>query len=309
MATSRAQIAKRLQPDVKIIAGTAYADYATEYTKIFTVKKSDKAYEEGVMTAGLPLAQIKHEGQQLFVSDVRDGFVSRADHVTLAIGHMITEEAIEDNLYTESGIRGAQMIGRSLAQTKETRAANILNNGFTDTMGDGSTFFADAHQLANGDTLDNLLTGDISETVLKSVWTQTASWVDDAGLKVKIMPNMLIVSPSDYFTAVEIMKSDKSTTTATLGATGITSTNNINSLKSEGIFPGGMMVSHYLTDADSFFVKTDAAKDGLVLWQRRNATFKLDYQDPFSGNILETGSERYSFMISDPRVMLASRGV
>lgn len=304
MATSRAQIAKRLQPGVAMVAGTNYADYATQHTRIFTVKTSDKAYEESVMAAGLPLAQIKHEGQSVFVTDVRDGFVARADHITLAIGHMITEEAIEDNLYTEKGLKGAAMIGRSLAQTKETRAMNILNRGFSDVMGDGVALFSDSHPLASGDTLDNLVTGDISEAVLKGIWAQTGAWVDDAGLKVRVSPEMLIVSRSDYFTAVEIMKSDLSTTTA--GS--ITNTNNINSLKSEGIFPGGIMISDYITDSDSFFVKTDVAKDNLILWQRRKPKFNLSYQDPFSGNILETGSERYSFMIADPRALLGSAG-
>lgn len=307
--TNRALIASRLSPTLSFVLGAEYKDYATEYTQFLDVKKSDKAFEEVLMTAGLGLAPVKQEGGQISIGSVQDTYKSRVQHQVIALGHAITEEAIDDDLYTDLGTSGAKMIARSLALTKETRAAALLNNAFSASflIGDGKALCASDHPLLDG-TLDNLISADLSEAALKSVWVKTNDFKDEAGLKIAVKPNKLIVTPTDYFTAVEIMKSDKSTTNATNSTTGVTNTNNINSLKSEGIFPGGMMVSHYLTDADSFFVKTDQ-KDGLILWQRKPVKLKMKFEDMYTGNIIQTGSERYSVLAVDPRAIIGSAGV
>lgn len=306
--TSRAEIAKRLSPTLTMVLGDTYKDHATEYTQFVEVKKSDKAFEEVLMTAGLPLAQVKQEGGQIAIANVQDTWKTTVQHQTIALGHAITEEAIDDDLYTDIGSKGAAMLGRSLAQTKEIRCAAILNNAFSGSfpIGDGKALIASDHPLLDG-TLDNLISGDLSEAALKSVWVKTNSFNDEAGLKIAVKPNKLIVTPSDYFTAVEILKSDKSTTTATAGATGITDTNNINSVRSEGVFPGGLMVSRYVTDSDAFFVKTDVA-NGIILWQRKPVKLKMKFEDMYTGNIIQTASERYSVLAVDPRAILGSQG-
>lgn len=306
--TNRALIAQRLSPGLADVLGMDYKTY-TEWNKLVTVKKSEKAYEEVLMTAGLGLAPVKNEGSSIKISSVRDTYKSRGVHQTIALGHAITEEAIEDDLYTDIASKGASMLGNSLGQTKEIRVASLYNNAFNAAfaIGDGKALCASDHPLLDG-TLDNLISADISEAALKSVWVKTGDFKDEAGLKIAVKPNMLIVTPSDYFTAVELLKSDLSTTTTTNSTTGVTNTNNINSIRSEGVFPGGMMVSHYLTDADSFFVRTDV-KDSMLLFQRRPVKLKLTYEDMFTGNIVQTASERYFVLATDPRGIVGSAGV
>ena len=42
----------------------------------------------------------------------------------------ITEEAIEDNLYDRLAGRYTRALARSMANTKQVKAANVLNNAF-----------------------------------------------------------------------------------------------------------------------------------------------------------------------------------
>ena len=66
-------------------------------------------------------------------------FTSRYTHETVALAFAITEEAIEDNLYDKISTRYTKALARSMAQTKQIKAANVLNNGFSSSFpgGDG----------------------------------------------------------------------------------------------------------------------------------------------------------------------------
>ena len=67
------------------------------------------------------------------------------------------------------------------------------------------------------------------------------------------------------------------------------------------------MVYDYLTDQDSWFILTDI-DDGLVHWQRSPLDVRMDYQDPYTGNIITTARERYSFMVGNWRKVYGSAG-
>jgi len=306
---NRALIAKRLKPGLAGLLGVDYARFANQHTQIFDKRVSNKAAEEMVMATGLGLAPVKSEGGGIFLDTMSDAFTARVEHATVAIGYAITEEAIEDNLYQAEGESKTAALARSMGQTKEVRAASVLNNGFNGSYvyGDGVSLFSGSHPLANGGTFSNTASTDLSEAGLKSAWLAIRGFVDDRGLKVEAKPEKLIVHPSDNFLAFEILKSDLSTTTATNGTNNITNINNINSVRASGMFPGGMMVYDYLTDTDAWFVKTDIS-NGLMLWQRRPLKYNMTYNDPITGNIICSASERYGFMVGDPRSMYGSQG-
>ena len=59
----------------------------------------------------------------------------------------LTEEAIEDNLYDRLGARYTKALARSMANTKQIKAAAVLNNAFSTTGGDGKTLIATDHPL------------------------------------------------------------------------------------------------------------------------------------------------------------------
>jgi hypothetical protein len=306
---NRSLIAKRLKPGLAQLLGMDYARYSDQHLKIYDKRISNKAVEEMVMTVGMGLAPVKGEGAHVFMDNVSDAYTVRVEHSAVSIGYAITREAIDDNLYATEGEAKTAALARSMGQTKEVRAAGLLNNGFSGsfTFGDGQPIFSASHPLANGSTGDNTDTADISEASIKASQIAISAFVDDRGLKVQAKPMMLITTPSDAFTAFEILRSDLSTTTATNSTTGVTSTNNVNSIKGRGLFPQGHMVYDFLTDADSWFVKTDVP-NGLMLWQRNPMTFSMDWTDPYTGNIVCTAYERYGFTIGDWRAMYGGLG-
>jgi hypothetical protein len=112
------------------------------------------------------------------------------------------------------------------------------------------------------------------------------------GMKIALQPRKLIVAPGAYFEAIRILQS-----TGQVG----TANNDINAIKAAGLFPGGAVVNHYLTDADAFFIRTNA-QDGLKLFQREAADFAQDGDfDTF--NLKYKAYERYSGW-TDPRSLV-----
>lgn len=310
MPMNRADIVKRLKPGLAGLMGKNYNRYTGQCAQLFTTKKSIKAAEEMLMVVGTGLAPVKPEGDQIFLDTMSDGYVARAENATIALGFALTEEAIEDNLYESKAEMSGKHLSRSMGETKELRGAAIFNLAFDSgtLIGDGVPLCSASHPLQFGGTVSNTVASDISETALKAAITAIRlNFVDDRGLKTKVAPRKLVVSPTDAFTAFEILKSDLSTSTVTNSTTGVTNTNNINSLRAGGLFPEGHMVYDYLTDQDAWFILTDV-DDGLIHWQRAPLTVKMDYQDPYTGNIITTARERYSFMVGNWRKVYGSTG-
>lgn len=311
---SRAQIVKRLKPGLAALMGKDYARYSGQYQQIFSTKKSDKSAEEMLMTVGLGLGAVKNEGGEILLDAASDGFTARAVHSTIGLGFVITEEAIEDNLYESKADVLGGALARSMAETKEIIGASVLNSAFDSgtPIGDGVALCSASHPLANGAVVSNTVAADISETALKNAITAIrTTFVDDRGLKIQTKPRKLVVSASDAFTAYELLKSDLSTSTATgpgSGNTGVTNVNNINSLRAGGLFPEGYMVYDYLNDQDAWFIMTDCQDNALIHWQRRPLKIDMDYRDPYTGNIVTTATERYSFMAGNWRGIYGSSG-
>jgi hypothetical protein len=309
MPVSRADIVKRLRPGLAGLMGKNYARFTEQCKQVFETKKSDKAYEEMVMTVGTGLAPVKAEGDQIQLDTVSDGYTARVDFSVIGLGFAITREAIEDNLYeSKSEIMGTNL-SRSLGETKELRAASVLNLAFDSgsPIGDGVSLCNASHPLQYGGTVSNTVSADVSETAFKNAITAIRTdFVDDRGLKIKVAPRKLIVHPDDAFDVFEILKSDLSTSTATLGTDGITNTNKINSLKGQGLL-GNVMVYDYLSDDNAWFIQTDVDY-GLIHWQRRPLEIDMEYKDPFTGNIITTATERYGFMVGNWRAMYGSAG-
>ena len=73
-----------------------------------------------------------------------------------------------------------------------------------------------------------------------------------------------------------------------------------------GKLPGGIKVNHYLTDADAWFIRTNAP-DGLKFFQRRAMQFGID-NDFDTENAKFKATERYSAGWTDARGLFGSEG-
>ena len=301
MAISRSQLVKELEPGLNALFGLEYARYENEHAEIFTAEASDRAFEEEVMLTGFGSAPTKTEGAAVTFDQANESFTARYTHETIAMAFAITEEAIEDNLYDRLAGRYTRALARSMANTKQVKAANVLNNAFDSNFagGDGKELCADDHPLSSGGTLTNELAtaADLSETSLEQAKIDIAAFVDERGLKIAMQGVKMIIPKELQFTAERILRSPQRVGTAD---------NDINAMASMGMIPQGYRVNHYLTDTDAFFIMTDAP-NGLKQFVR--AAIKTAIEGDFdTGNVRFKARERYSFGFSDPRGIFGSPG-
>ena len=188
MAISRQQLAKELEPGLNALFGLEYKNYENQHTEIFDIENSDRAFEEEVMLSGFANAAVKAEGSAVTFDTANEAFTSRYTHETVALAFAITEEAIEDNLYDRIATRYTKALARSMAQTKQIKAANVLNNGFISSFpgGDGKELFATDHATQSAGSLANELStsADLSETSLEQAIIDIAAFKDEIGFKI-----------------------------------------------------------------------------------------------------------------------------
>jgi len=300
MAISRSQLVKELEPGLNALFGLEYKNYADEHTQIFDIENSDRAFEEEVMLSGFANASVKPEGSSVNFDSATESFTARYTHETLALAFAITEEAIEDNLYDRLASRYTKALARSMANAKQVKAANVLNNAFSSsfTGGDGVELCSAVHPIVAGTFKNELSTAaDLNETSLEQSLIDIAAMTDDRGLKIAARGVKMIIPSALQFTAERLMKSQ--------GRVG-TADNDINAVANMGMIPQGYVVNHYLTDTDAFFIKTDVP-NGLKMFVR--APVKTSMEGDFeTGNVRYKARERYSFGFSDPRGIFGSPG-
>jgi hypothetical protein len=299
MAISRSQLVKELEPGLNALFGLEYNRYENQHAEIFPAEASDRAFEEEVMLSGFGSAPVKQEGAGVVFDQAQETFTARYTHDTIALAFSITEEAIEDNLYDRLAARYTRALARSMSNTKQVKAAAVLNNAQITTAigGDGVSLVNNAHPLATGGTFSNVLAtaADLNETSLEQSLIDIAGFVDERGLKIALSGRKMIIPKELQFTAERLMKSPQRTSTAD---------NDINAIVNMGMIPEGYRVNNFLTDTDSFFILTDTP-NGFKHFVR--SPIKTAMEGDFdTGNVRFKARERYSFGWSDPRAVFGN---
>jgi hypothetical protein len=301
MAISRAQLLKELLPGLNALFGLEYATYGEQHKEIYETETSERSFEEETKLSGFSAAAVKNEGAPIQYDNAQEAFTARYTHVTIAQGFSLTEEAIEDNLYDSLSARYTKALARSMAYTKQVRAASVLNNGFNNAFpgGDGVALFSTAHPLVSGGTNSNRPTtgADLNETSLEAAVIQIAQWTDERSLLIAAKPKKLIVPPQLQFVATRLLETQLRTGTAD---------NDINAIVNNGSIPEGYTVNNYLTDVNAWFLTTDVP-NGMKHFVRTPLSNSMD-GDFDTGNVRYKSRERYSFGFSDPLGMFASPG-
>jgi len=290
-------IAKAIWPGVNKFYGMGYNEHPLEYSMIFDTESSSKLYEEDVILSGTGLAPKKPEGESVSYDSIKQGWTTRYTNVVYALGIQVTREMIEDDQY-DLAFKKARYLGRSIRITQETVSANILNRAFNSsyTGGDGKEMCATDHPNVAGGTFSNELTtsADLSEASLEQACIDIAGFTDDRGLQIAANARKLIIPRQLKFEAHRILKSTLQNDSAN---------NAVNALKQMNL---DIVMNHYLTDADAWFLKTDVP-DGLKYFNRRAPEFKDD-NDFDTENAKFKGSVRFSVGHTDPRGVFGSPG-
>lgn len=301
MAISRAQLLKELLPGLNALFGLSYATYQEEHKEIYETETSERSFEEETKLSGFNAAPVKNEGSAIAYDNGQEAWTARYNHETIAQGFSLTEEAIEDNLYDSLAARYTKALARSMAYTKQVKAAAVLNNGFTSGYngGDGVPLFSASHPLVSGGTNSNIPStpADLNETSLEAAVIQISLWTDERGLLIAAKPKKLIVPPALQFVATRLLETE-----LRVG----TNDNDINAIKNNGSVAEGYTINHFLTDSNAWFLTTDVP-NGMKHFVRVPLSQSMD-GDFDTGNVRYKARERYSFGWSDPLGMYGSAG-
>jgi hypothetical protein len=314
MTITRGSLQKQLRPGLNAIFGMEYKSVDNEHLPLFEIENSDKNYEEEVLMTGFETAPVKSEGAPVEFDDASEAYVARYVHETIALAFAITQEAMEDNLYDSLSKIKAKQLGRAMANTKQTKAANIYNLGFSGgpSYGDGVVLFSASHPTRAGNQ-SNLETGDISETTLETAIINTALIKDDRGVLIGAQARSIHVAPAEMFNIQKILGSELSTmvqgpagSQPGVAGDGVTNTNKINVLRSNKYLPGGWHVNHRFTDDDAWFLRTDVTNGPKHMIRKKIET---GMEGDWDTDILKyKARERYSFGVSDWRALRGSAG-
>lgn len=293
---------KLLWPGIYTTWGQVYDEHAEEYSDLYNVVDSDKAYEELVQITPFGLAPIKPQGSPVSYDSEVQGMISRATHIAYALGYIVTYEELRDNLYEIVATRRAKGNAFSMRQTIENVAAFPFNNAFAttyNTTADGAAWISTAHVNATGGTYSNALSpaADLSESALEDLTIQIMQTANDRGNLISIMPKSLHISVNEWYNANRILKSVLQPNTAS---------NNINVLKATNVFPGGIQMNHYFTNAHPWFIRTNCP-DGLYFFWRDRPQFDQD-NDFDTKNAKASCYMRFSVLLNDPRALFGSNG-
>ena len=292
--------AKALWPGVNAWYGKDYAEFKPEWPSLFDQFSSSRNFEEDVGVSGFGLAVTKTEGSPITYDTEKQAFITRYVHAVYGLGFMVSREAFEDDQYDVVGQRKAQGLAFSIRQTKEIIGANVYNNAFTTgyTGGDGSILLVSSHPNLAGGTWSNVPSSAvyISEAALEQAIIDMAGWENDRGLQIAVLPKSLIIPVNLWFDATRILKADKQPNDLN---------NNPNAIRTLGLVPE-IVVNHYLTDTDAWFLRTNV-KHGMKAFERRADKFDMDNDfDTENAKFKATG--RYSFGWTDPRALYGTQG-
>jgi len=325
MAINRSAISKELLPGLNSVFGLEYGEVNNEHEPLYEVENSDRAFEEEVLFTGFGEAPVKQEGAAVVFDDASESYTARYTNETIALAFAITEEAMEDNLYDSFAKLRAKGLARAMASTKQAKAADIYNFGFSaaaaNQIGDGVAFFSNAHPTVSAGNQSNTATGaDLSEGSLENAITLVQKYTDDRGILIGSSPVSLHVPVDLIFTADQVLGSPGSTNVlaqtdaagntigfpASAAANTAVLANRINAVRHMGLIPEGFYSNRRFTDTDAWFLKTDVP-NGTKMFVRTPLQTKME-PDFDTGNLRFKARERYSFGVSDWRGWFGNPG-
>lgn len=212
MATTRGQFSQLLAVGLHDIIHDDLDKQAEEYSQIFNVSPTTRAYEEEVLMAGLGSVPSKPEGEVIKMDDPIQGGSFRITPQSYALGFQVTREMYSDDQYGKIK-RVAGDFSDSIKQTVEATAANVLNQAFTATTGtitiDGATLYNTAHPLLGGGSYSNRAATDISLSVsgLQEIVLLFEKMVNERGLIKRSIPTKLVIPSDLQYVAGEILNS------------------------------------------------------------------------------------------------------
>jgi hypothetical protein len=279
-----------------------YEQRKDEWSRVFREEQGiPRNYHEEPVLYGFGAAPQLPDGTPVSYQQGGVLFLQRYVYNVYGLAFALTKVLVEDGDHIRIGQVYAKHLAQSLIETKETLSANVLNRSFNSSYvgGDGVSLIDTAHPIVNGTFSNELSTAaNLSQTSLEQMLIQIRQAVDNNGKKIRLVPRQLVVAPGNIFQAEVLLKS-------VLRAG--TTNNDINPVKSIGLLDEGAAVLSRLTNANAWWVQTDAP-EGMKLLMRRalEKTMEGDFE---TDSMRYKATERYQVGWTDPRSMYGTAGV
>lgn len=288
-----------LEPGLRTIFFDTFNELPSQFDKIFKVKDSQRSFEQELGMGNFDSwVERVNDTDNVTYQKIAEGLLRTFTHKEFASGFAVGKRLYEDELYNIINKMPEDLAHAGRVKV-ETDAASVLNNAFAAsgvTIYDGEALCSDAHPVEGGgsDTVDNLVTGALTATTLKTAITTMRKTTDNAGKMVVLNPDTLVVPPALEFTALEITKSAYKPGT---------DYNDINSLAGRL----KVVVYDYLTSDTAWFL-IDSKRHGLTFFWRVKPEFSRSTD---SDNYVAkyAGRMRYSYGVSDFRGIVGSTGL
>jgi len=175
---------------------------------VFQQDSTDKAAEIIENLKGSGLWTQTSEEENLSQGDPRVTGRKTVNVVKFAQTLTIPAEFFHDNMHStwEKMVRG---FGYGARDTRDSNAFAAYRNAFTTQLSyDGTALISDSHSNLGGYTIDNKVTGALSESTLNDGIVQLIEQKTQDGRVGGNMPKVLLVPPKLFKTACEITESD-----------------------------------------------------------------------------------------------------
>lgn len=303
MAILSGSFSKALLPGITKFFGMEYKDFPEFYSQFMSVISGTQAFNDETLFTGLGLPDVRSEGQPGSYQDTSQGWTKRYTQVEYFAGFIVSRIAVEDDKAGVISQIKSKALARAMKQGMEYPAHAVIANAFNNATawlgGDGKELCSTTHPLKSGGTFSNRLAADadLTEASIEDMLVQLKGWVDDAGLKINVMPDRLVIPTSLEYEAYRYLKS-----TGRVG----TADNDINAINSMGVFKRDPLVTPYLSDTDAFFITTDCMQ-GLQMIVRRQPSVEQD-GDFDTDNAKYKSTMRFSVGFTNPRCIIGTPG-
>lgn len=281
-----------LEPGLRKIFFETYKEKPEQYSKVFNILESKKAIETDLRMGGFSMWNPKGSLDSTEYEDPTKTDVVQYKHVTFSKGFQIEKELVDDEQYNIIN-KLPKALARAARATIESKAAEVLNEAFTPNPKNyrGEALIGNHVRLDGGTTTNYIGNLALNEQNLEIAMKLAAEQVDERGLKIQMMPDILVVPRALEFTAEKLVQS------VHLPGTDF---NDINPM--QGKFK--VVVLDYLTDDDVWFL-IDSTMNPLNFFWREKLNFKQDTD--FDTDVAKyKGRMRFSCGWSDHRGILGA---
>lgn len=268
MPATRGAFAQLLAPGLYELIYEDLEQLPEEFSKLFNVHPTDRAYVEEQLIAGLGTVPTKPEGEPIKMDQPIQGGTLRYTPIGYGLGFQVTREMWDDDKY---GImqKVSQDFSESIKQTLESGAAGVMNTSFTtQTTIDGVSMINTAHPLLGGGTYSNQVATNVAFSIsgLQEATLLFENMVNERGIRKRMVPQRVLFPVNLQWKAGEILHSQYKP---------YTGTNEVNVM--QGTFEPE--TNHYLTSTTAWWIMSARERTSLKFYWRVQPQY--DNQDDF----------------------------